>query len=327
MRDILRFSSSAIPPARRFEAYRELHTHRSEILPGREAFKAEVVAWRLGDLLVFDRRLSGVVHSRQERVNGDGVDRFVATLVRSGRLNGQARTGFEVEPGQIILFDTRRVVSIEHHAAHIVTVSVARGVIEAAVDQTDGLHGQILTAPANGFLADFMVMLAERSADMAPLKVAPVSRAFLDILSTAGGVTASQGLEQRRLDLARRRAVDRYIDDNLSDRKLSVGMISRATGVSRSALYRMFAEQGGVGRHVKAQRLAAVRKALDNGGTEPLAALAHTLGFASDSQMSRQFSRAYDTTPGAYRRARAERGADDPAQGRDQRADWMRELN
>ena len=74
MRDILRFSSSAIAPARRFEAYRELYSHRSEILPGREAFEAEVVAWRLDGMLVFDRRLSGVVHTRQERVGADVED-------------------------------------------------------------------------------------------------------------------------------------------------------------------------------------------------------------------------------------------------------------
>jgi AraC-like DNA-binding protein len=322
------FSSQALAEEDAFAAYALLYDNGSDVSRGKGAFHAEVRAWRLEGLLLFERRLSGVIHSRSTRAGNDGFDHVVLSLVLSGQVTGGPESGFDkAVAGDIYVTDTGQPSRTEFVSAHVLTASVSREIIEAARGTTAGLHGRILTAPRNLMLADFLQSLA-RNGDAIESEAQPgLSRAFIHILASVEdqGVRASN--EARRRDYLRRATVERMIGETLSDLSLSVATLSRGTGISRSALYRLFEEQGGVARLIQKRRLDGVRRALDNREQASLSDVARTFGFADEIQLSRLFREAYEMSPQVYRDRVAASRPDDPMDSRRRWAGWMGEIS
>lgn len=308
MTERFNFSSLGRPEDVAFQDYVELYKHGADVARGRGPFHAHVRAWRLDGVLLFDRRASGVIHSRKERAAVDGFSHIVLTLVVAGRLEGSSESGFvEALPGDIIIADTRRPSRTELVEAHMITASVDRSIIEAGLGASSGLHGLVLKPPSNLVLADFMESLARRGNDLTPGALPPLSRAFVDILASVDGFVSRASSDTRRQEFLRREIVERHIAANLGHRGLSVETISEATGISRSALYRLFDNQGGVAKLIQRRRVDALRSALDAqaiGGDaetpEALTDVTAQLGFSTDEQARRQFTDAYGMAPRAY---------------------------
>lgn len=310
-----RFSSDARPEATAFPDYVALYSHGADVTRGRGRFAAEIEAWRLDGVLLFDRRVTGVVHSRRERSRTDGFDHMVLHLVLGGRVIGSPESGFEhALAGEIYVADTCRSSSTEFVEAHVVTASVDRGLIEAGLGTSGGLHGKILRPPHNGILADFLVSLTRRANGLAASALPPLSRAFVDILASVDGFGSRASSDSRRQAFVRRELVERHIANHLGDRSLSVETISSGTGISRSTLYRLFDRPGGIARLIQRRRLDTLRTALDakgqwGGGNEPvdetLADLVVRLGFSGEGQARRVFQEAFGLSPKEYLTAQA----------------------
>lgn len=330
MSNRFRFSSAGLEEAEAFDRYRDLYAGGSDVTRGEGRFHADVVAWRLDRLLLFDRRLGGVIHTRRDRVASDGFDHVVLTLVQDGGLDVSVDGGdeFAAGAGDIVLFDARQPWRTVARSAHLITISVARDVVEAALGRADDLHGRVLVAPDNHVLADYLVSLARRAPQLAPERLPSLSRAFVDILASATPRTvAKAAAEKIRLDFLRREAVDRYLADRLADREVSASTISAATGISRSSLYRLFERHGGVVSYIQSQRLDAIRTVLDDGAEGSLTQLAHAHGFADENHMSRLFSEVYGAPPGAYRQqSRATLAPGDPSLASRRWSAWMGDL-
>lgn len=327
--DSFRFSSDDHPADEAFALYATLYSRGSDVSRGEGRFFAQVRGWRLDKVLLFERRLSGVVHARRERIAGDGFDHFVLTHVLDGQVRlevpGPPRV---LGPGTSVLLDTRRPMRTEHDDARILTASIARDVIEAAMGPAGRLHGQILAPPDNLVLADFLASLARHGDTLGSAALPALGRAFVDILSSVGGDAARVGREDQRRDLSRREAVRRFVIPRLADRSLSVEAIAAGAGISRSSLYRLFEKQGGVARFIQLTRLDALRRVLD--ARDPAApndaALAERLGFSSPAQMARLFAEAYGDSLQAYRSALADKPRDDPGVSKRRWDGWLGEL-
>lgn len=327
--DSFRFSSDDHPSDEAFALYATLYSRGSDVSRGEGRFFAQVRGWRLDKVLLFERRLSGVVHARRERIAGDGFDHFVLTHVLDGQVRlevpGPPRV---LGPGTSVLLDTRRPMRTEHDDARILTASIARDVIEAAMGPAGRLHGQILAPPDNLVLADFLASLARHGDTLGSAALPALGRAFVDILSSVGGDAARVGREDQRRDLSRREAVRRFVIPRLADRSLSVEAIAAGAGISRSSLYRLFEKQGGVARFIQLTRLDALRRVLD--ARDPAApndaALAERLGFSSPAQMARLFAEAYGDSLQAYRSALADKPRDDPGVSKRRWDGWLGEL-
>jgi AraC-like DNA-binding protein len=97
--------------------------------------------------------------------------------------------------------------------------------------------------------------------------------------------------------------------------------------MSRSALYRLFEEQGGVARLIQKRRLDGVRRALDNREEARLSDMARTFGFADEFQLGRLFREAYDVSPQGYRERVEASRPNDPQDSRRRWAGWMGEIS
>ncbi|HWQ86717.1 helix-turn-helix domain-containing protein [Brevundimonas sp.] len=327
MPERLSFSSDALPEDEAFQAYRRLYDNGSGVTRGEGPFRAQINAWRLDGLLLFERRLSGVIHSRAARAGTDGFDYVVLSLVLAGRVVGGETSGFDsADPGEIYVMDTIHPARTEFIDAHVLTVSVSRDLIEAARGGATGLHGRLLKAPRNVMLADFLTSLA-RHADMIKAEALPgLARAFIHVLASVDG-KARAGNEVHRREYLRRDAVERMIDENLDHPTLSVAMVSRETGMSRSALYRLFEDRGGVARLIQGRRLGAVRRALDNRTSATMADLARRFGFGDEATLNRVFNEVYQISARAHRAGVEALNPDDPEDGRRKWVGRMREVS
>ncbi|QYF88190.1 helix-turn-helix domain-containing protein [Brevundimonas sp. PAMC22021] len=329
MAERLAFSSEGQDPDEAFHDYRQLFSTGADVERGDGAFLAWMKGWRLSGILIFERRLSGVIHSRLQRTASDGFDHLVFTLVLSGRVVGGPESGFEAAtPGEIYLADTRHPIRHAFHDAHVITASIGRDLVRAGLgDAVDQLHGVVLHPPGAGMLADYMQALV-RNADALKGRALPaLARSLIDLLSVVDELQSTPASEAARLEYSRREGVERFIQQRLPDRSLSVDDVINGAGISRSALYRLYEAEGGVARLIQRRRLEALRSALDLRDSSPMSLLAERLAFADERQMSRQFQRAYGVTPLAYRAQVSDTPPGEVQDARRRWKGWMTELS
>lgn len=287
------------------DLYRDLYASGADVSGLEGEFFVEVAGWRLAGILLFDRRLAGVAHERaQDRVRRDQFDHFTIHLAVEGMFEVDSGGDFiRIAPGQIVLLDMTRPMRNRVKAARVVTASVAREVVTAALGSTIGLHGRVINEDRALLLADYMKSLVLRAPEIGEADLPAVSRAFIDLLTVAAGqANLDRGADLRRLEFARRESAKRFIEAQLAS-ELTAEAIGDATGISRATLYRIFQADGGVAGVIQARRLVRLRAALSDPADErPLSDIAEACGFKSESHMGRLFRGAFATSPGDYRR-------------------------
>lgn len=325
MTDQFHFSSADRPADEAFEAYRRLQGRGSEVVRTAGPFRAEVRGWRLDGMLLFERRLNGMIHRRGGGFLTDGYDYLSVHAVIDGDLHGDmAGRETAAGPGELLILDTSEPIVAEPRNAHLLSASLARRLFEPIIGEPAALHGRTVGPPHARIVIDYLSSLA-RWAPTAR-RTRPYAHGLVELLAGLLDESGAGGTEWAQLNRARRAAVLRFVADHLGDRGLSAAAIAEGTGLSRSTLYRLLRPQGGVARLVQSRRIAAVRGALARGSEASLAALAEEFGFAGEAHMSRLFKRAYGQSPGAFRRELRALGKDDPRAQRRRWEGWLAEL-
>ncbi len=328
MKEAIGFSSEGLAPDLAFLRYRQLYAQGADVEQLDGPFHARVTGWRFRHMLLFDRHLSGMAHAREERVTADGFDHIVLHHVLSGTLIGQGRSGFErAGPGDIVFLDTRRGHRTEAHDLHLITASLARDLVLAALGSLGALHGLVVHAPETAMLGAFLEMLVCHAPTLDDRHDGAFARALIELLPTALGGPRDLAIEARRQDHLRREAVEQLIDRQIADRHLTGAAIAEGVGVSRATLYRLYERSGGIAGHVRRRRIDAVRRALERPEEPDLAVLAESYGLGSAAALVRAFQADQGIDPAAYRaRVRQDRG--DPVETGTRRWNgWMQELD
>jgi len=103
-------------------------------------------------------------------------------------------------------------------------------------------------------------------------------------------------------------------------------MLCSAFGLSRSALYRLFAPLGGVSDYIRRRRLERARLALNGASLERggIGKLARRFGFSSDDAFSRAFKARFGVAPREAAQIRVLAPAEP---GDDSLEAWLRRLD
>jgi AraC-like DNA-binding protein len=301
----LSFDSDLHPAHLRLDRYREINgagVSASDLGPD---FRVRLERWRLDRVVLHERHLNDVQHIRTEaHARTDGVDHFVIHIVRSGSYQVDAGAGLvSVPPPSIILVDMAQPMQSRSKDAHILTVSMARGLVAEALGSTRDLHGKVLTGNRVALFVDFALALAGRVNTLPPDMVHGTTRALIALLAAATGDLAEhERPEVSEADAARLDRARGVIEQRLSDPMLGPDALVTATGLSRATLYRLFQPRGGLMAYIQRRRLDRVRVALSRKSERrSLAAIASDSGFLSESHCSRQFVSAFGIRPGEYR--------------------------
>jgi AraC-like DNA-binding protein len=306
------FSTAQFKVGERYGRYRDLYATGADALSLGARFSADIKAWRLGRLVLFDRHLTDVGMERlAPRVKQDQFDHFTLQLNLGGEFHGEGDGGFRlVRPGELLLLDMAKPMRTRMPEAHVITLSLARELVEeAAGSAVDQLHGRLLKAKPSGLLADFLVSLTQRAPSLSAQAMPITARVLVELLRLALETDQSAATAARtQLDAIRFEAAQRFIEANLQGEQLGPEAVAAATGLSRATLYRMFEVSGGVAKYIQTRRLLALRNALRNPvERRTFATLALAMGFSSESHASKAFYNLYGVRPADFRQGVRER--------------------
>ena len=109
---------------------------------------------------------------------------------------------------------------------------------------------------------------------------------------------------KRQVDLGRKERVRQAVGRHLRTPTLGPKNLSRLVGMSRSNLYRLFEDTGGVASYIRRERLLEARAILsDPEKTQSISSIAEDLCFADASSFSRTFKREFGFSPSEARDA------------------------
>lgn len=261
MSEIFAFDSATYDPDEAFARYCDLYARGADVERTDAPFFARVRSWRLDRSILFAREYGGVRHVRRERVADDGFDHFALSHVISGelmaRLPGKAMS---IKPGESLLVDTSAAAETSASNVTMITLSLARDSVRAAVGDVEGLHGDLIDAREGGLLGAMLRALVEQMPHLPFVAHATVTRTLIDLLSVAINPFGSGARSEfHRLEHVRFETVRKLIEANIAKQDFSVQDITQATGISRAGLYRLFESSGGVNRFIQLCRLQQLR--------------------------------------------------------------------
>lgn len=295
------FSFTAGSNGSDWDEYRKLYAAGgTAFLEDRHA-RAEITATRLDQMILFDRKVRGLLHERDpEQAAASGFRHYVLNMNLQGAAELDLGDGFNrIAEGEAVLMDAGSPMRLRMIDVHLLTASIARNLVTAAAG--DMVHG--LRIPPERTATLRSILAAQREAGCAGL-VAEGPRLLLQMLAMLAPGGRRSVIEDRLHRKRIQRALIRnYIEAKVASRDLGPAQIARACAVSRATLYRLTEPDGGVASFVRKVRLAQLERLLADGGGERLAELAQRLGFADESHMSRQFRLVTGVSPGRYRTA------------------------
>jgi len=304
------FSTHSLIPRDQLEAWREWFEPVLDVLPRHAAgdeFTAEMRMWKLGGLAM-SRTISPPVNVVRAKSNlrREPVDHWVISYCARGAHLAQT-AGAELEVPARVPFLWSLGQEFLHERTHVDRVQffLARDAFRDFAPLLDGALGSTLDTPLGHLLGDYMMALERRlsvvtEADLSRLTTAVGAMVAAALSPSADRVAVARG----QIDVGRKERVRQAVRRHLRTPTLGPTNLCRLVGMSRSNLYRLFENTGGVARYIQRERLLEAHAVLtDPATTESISAIAEDLCFADASSFSRTFKREFGHSPGEMRSA------------------------
>lgn len=263
-------------------------------------FSADAMTITLGSLwLIVGRYGAQRVERTPELIRRTPVDHLHLTIPLDAFVQMDAGT---VAPGAAMFIDLSLPWRHRAERCSMALIAIPRGVmIERGIDPR-ALHGVVVPPDATMMLREHILWIKNRAGELPAETSELLGRTIVDLIAimllVRGFDVDPSPIDARDALLSR---AQHLIADGLKEPWLDTGYLVAALGISRSRLYRLFANNGGVQRYILRQRLAVAKAALaDDGAT--IKRVAADLQFLDTSHFSRRFSAEFDLSPTAWRR-------------------------
>jgi AraC-like DNA-binding protein len=163
----------------------------------------------------------------------------------------------------------------------------------------------VLDTPLGLLLGDYMMALERHLPALTQADFPRIPSAVGAMVAAAVAPSAERlAAVKRQIDLGRKERVREAVRRHLRTTTLGPKNLGRLVGMSRSNLYRLFEDIGGVTRYIQRERLIEARAILsDPSTTQSISAIAEDLCFADASSFSRTFKREFGHSPSELRSA------------------------
>jgi AraC-like DNA-binding protein len=181
---------------------------------------------------------------------------------------------------------------------------LARDAFRDIAPLLDAACGSTLDTPLGHLLGDYMMTIERRLSVVTEADLSRLTTAVGAMVAAAVSPSADRAVARGQIDVGRKERVRQAVRRHLRTPTLGPTNLCRLVGMSRSNLYRLFEDTGGVARYIQRERLLEAHEILtDPTTTESISAIAEDLCFADASSFSRAFKREFGHSPGEMRAA------------------------
>jgi AraC-like DNA-binding protein len=304
----VRLETGELPQAERQRAYLDAINAVLETKFLTADFHARLDAYFVGTLHLIWLRAGARRSTRTVALFGrDRYDGIGFQYIVEGQARGEAGARTVVsDPGTVMILDYSQPFSIRDLGDRtVINVAVPREDMREMVGDPSDLHGVVLDVEASGLIGAFLTDLHPRLATLSINDGPVLARVLRDLIAISLRATdrtkiaAPQDRHGRLLDRAYR-----IIDARLGSANLTPEMLAEKLNVSRSDLYSVFQDQGGVSKAIWRRRIEAAHAALlDPLEMRRIGELSYAFGFSSEAHFARAFKAAYGTTASVARRS------------------------
>jgi AraC-like DNA-binding protein len=305
---VTRFDTDAFAPQHRHEAWVNQHWPAIGVLfdshPAGDFWNRSMRV-ALGAVTVHCSTIAGQDYARSAAdVRRDDFDHLLIPITLTGSQQGDANgRAFSVARGGLSFVDLTLPETHRSSASRTIMLSVPRALAEQGGHHVRDLHGRTVAAPAAALLRRHVCGVARMLPRLTLAQAASLERITTDLVTATLAIAGiERAVDARVRDTAQHAAARALIADRLESPVLTVGWLARRLRVSRSALYRLFEDDGGVLAYIRRQRLIRVRDGLSRPGRRlRIADYADHWGFSDTAHLSRQFRQEFGLSPSDYR--------------------------
>ena len=292
---VTHFSTAGLQANEQFDAWRSLHRDTIELLPTHkqsEGFVAEFWCWPLGELALTRVIYSSAPERQWRHRPRSYLDHWCLVLART------AAAGDELSFRSLALPYEARAQDDE-----VITLYIPRNQRSDDEQWLDCAHGLTLSRDFSPTIIAYIDSLIGRLPHASTERAAGLdmpTRALVAAFITAQPAyqeAAHASLNSAFIDRART-----LVRQNMGSPDLGPNLLARLMGMSRSKLYRLFDEYGGVAHFINHERLHKAHQQLcDHREMSSISAIGHGVGFVDQSTFSRAFRREFGYSPSQAR--------------------------
>jgi AraC-like DNA-binding protein len=246
-----------------------------------------------------------VVRTR-EHLRRDPVDHWVICYCARGA-HSAVTAGTELEVPARVPYLWSLGQEFLHERTHVdrVQLFLERDGFREIAPLLDATCGSTLNSPLGHLLGDYMIALEQRLPEVTEADVPRLGSAVGAMVAAAVAPSAERvAVAKSQIKLGRKERVRQAVRRHLRTPTLGPKNLGRLVGMSRSSLYRLFEDAGGVARYIQLERLLEAKAVLsDPSATQSIATLAEDLCLADASSFSRTFKREFGHSPSEARSA------------------------
>ena len=288
-----RFDAALLPEADQFEAWARFTANSRVTRPGQGPFFAQASFWNLNEMLVSVQALDAMTMTRDDGMLRTSIsDHFLIVIP----VEGESRFVDEhvdqaVRPGDVLVVDLNRTAVCSCGPQTTVGISLARPFLEQRAGRVD-YQGVLPATPETRIFASFMQTLVDQLPATSPASIEPLSRIVRDLLANALAISAPAQSGSPQALSARVRA-KAYIE-SLPPGTLDVEEMQQSLGMTRSTLYRLYRNDGGLLAFDRRRRLRLLHRAIaDPLDRQSFGELGFQQGFTDPAHLARLFRQTF----------------------------------
>lgn len=270
-------------------------------------FAAEYSVWNVGDIFIGLATGPGTRPSRTARhLRRSPIDHWVLSYCRECpttiSTNGR---DISADAGVPFLWSLGYAMEGHNSSAPRLQVYLPRDSFRDVTTMLDMAVASTVDARRGQLLADYLILLKRSLPHLSSEDAARLPAAIQAMLSVCLAPTPdAMAAASHQIQLSFMERVRQVVRRNLRSPSLGPDRLCREAGMSRSQLYRVLEQVGGVANYIKQCRLAESFALLsDVSNSQAINEIAEILCFSDASTFSRAFRREFGVSPGDVRSA------------------------
>ncbi len=307
----VRFTTSDLPIREQFDAWRSWFDGVFNIaLNESEAgFAASSVVWTLDEFGLSHVKAPALTAVRDTALlRSNPIDHWVITLGHRRTLgSGGGGLTLDVPASVPYVASLGRELVSQRSSDERLQLYLPRDSFRELAPLLDAAQAQALDTPLGRLLGDYIGLLQRSFSELEAADMPRLTNAVRAMVMACTGPSADRlDLASSQINVTRREKVRQFIDQNLREPRLDATMLCREVGMSRTQLYRLFQDDGGVARYIRHRRLLRGYADLsDTANGASINAIADALCFEDASSFSRAFKQEFGLNPRDVRAAAA----------------------